>query len=123
MTGTSAFPPGRSQSTCSATVGLAPVNAFTSAASANFSSIVVAAPPCTNFPNRVPVLEKPHDGTSIRNPSSALHTLFALRSAAPAPSIAIAPSSQHQNVQIEIYSLLKQASSSRVHHFAINCQS
>src|SRR5690242_3209985 len=61
-------------------VGLAPVSALTSAASANFSSMVVAAPPCTNLPNRVPVLAKPQEGTSIRKLSRA----FPIRSVASA---------------------------------------
>src|ERR1700677_115339 len=103
---TSDLPPGRSQSTCKAIVGLAPVNEFPCAASLNFSSIVVAAPACTNFPNRVPVLEKPHEGTSIRNPSRALH-IFSV-SLGDAPIIFILSSHLSTKLRkLEIYSLLK----------------
>ena len=66
---TSAIPFGRSHSTCRASVGVLPVRRLTSAASANFSSIVEAAAGCVNFPNRVPVLAKPHEGISILNSS------------------------------------------------------
>src|ERR1700677_1809943 len=102
---TSDLPPARYQSTCKAIVGLAPVNEFTCAASLNFSSIVVAAPACTNFPKRVPVLEKTHDGTSIRNPSRALQIF----SATPAPFIAIVRflSKLNKLRKTEIYFLLK----------------
>src|SRR5258708_2649775 len=36
--------------------------------------MVVAAAAWINFPKRVPVFAKPHDGSSILNLSSALHT-------------------------------------------------
>ena len=42
--------------------GVTPVSRFTSAASANFSSMVVAAAACTNLPKRVPVLANPQGG-------------------------------------------------------------
>ncbi len=71
--GTSFSPLGRSHSTCRATVGVTPVSRFTSAASANFSSMVVAAAACTNLPKRVPVLANPHEGISIWKESSALN--------------------------------------------------
>src|ERR1035438_9344253 len=63
--GTSSTPLGRSQSTCRARVGVTPVRRLTSAASANFSSIVEAAAACTNLPKRVPVLANPQEGISI----------------------------------------------------------
>src|ERR1035437_9206230 len=60
ISGTSPLPLGRSQRTCSATVGLAPVSLLTCAASANFSSNDVAAPACENVPKHVPAnLTKP----------------------------------------------------------------
>src|SRR4051812_34829005 len=67
-------PSGRSHNTCSATVGHTPVSACTCPASLNFSSSVEAAAACRNLPNRVPVFANPHDGSSIRKPSSALWT-------------------------------------------------
>jgi hypothetical protein len=63
--GTSAMPLGRSQSTWRARVGVTPVRRLTSAASANFSSMVEAAAACTNLPKRVPVLANPQEGISI----------------------------------------------------------
>src|SRR5207302_8813188 len=105
IAGTSALPPGSSPRTCSATLGLAPVSAFTCEASLNFSSVVVAAPPCTNFPNRVPVLAKPHDGTSIRKLSRALQTLCASGSAALAPLIAMVQSLHPTNLYKQKYAL------------------
>ena len=69
------IPLGQSQRTCRATVGQTPVKRCTCPASLNFSSVVVAAAACMNFPNRVPVLAKPQDGSSMRNVSSAAKTL------------------------------------------------
>ena len=68
-------PLGRSHSTCSASVGVTPVRRLTSAASANFSSMVEAAAACTNLPKRVPVLANPQEGISIWKESSALNCL------------------------------------------------
>ena len=79
------------------------------AASLNFSSIVVAAAACTNFPNRVPVFANPHEGTSIRKPSSASHTRLRIPFGCPStvdPHRSILP--LVQVLQTEIYSLLKQ---------------
>src|ERR1019366_8881893 len=100
ISGTSPLPFGRSQSTCSATVGLAPVSLLTCAASANFSSSVVAAPACENLPNLVPVLAKPHEGTSIRNPSSARKTRSVALAPAPAP---FTPITTPQKLQLRKY--------------------
>jgi hypothetical protein len=69
--GMSATPLGRSQSTWRASVGVTPVSRLTSAASANFSSMVEAAAGCTNLPKRVPVLANPQEGISIWNESRA----------------------------------------------------
>src|SRR5580692_2277729 len=69
---TSWAPPGRSHKTCSARVGHTPVQQWTCAASLNFSSIVAAAAGWRNLPNRVPVLVKPQEGSSMRKASSAL---------------------------------------------------
>src|SRR3954470_8510465 len=68
-------PRGQSHSTCKATVGQTPVRRCTCPASLNFSSVVVAAAGCINFPKRVPVLANPHDGSSMRNLSSAANIL------------------------------------------------
>src|SRR5450631_1472937 len=72
-TGTSLRPLGKSHNTCRARVGVTPVSRFTSAASANFSSMVVAAAACTNLPKRVPVFANPHEGISMWKLSSALN--------------------------------------------------
>ena len=64
-------PSGQSHRTCRATVGQTPVSRCTWPASLNFSSVVVAAAGWINFPNRVPVLAKPQDGSSMRKGSSA----------------------------------------------------
>src|SRR5207248_2576810 len=62
---------GKSHSTCNARVGHAPVSLWISPASLNFSSSVPAAAACRNLPKRVPVLAKPHDGSSMWKTSSA----------------------------------------------------
>src|ERR1700733_12871214 len=67
----SARPLGRSQRAWRAMVGVEPVSRCTSAASANFSSMVEAAASWINLPKRVPVLAKPHEGISIWKLSSA----------------------------------------------------
>src|ERR1700689_3631568 len=72
--GTSFSPFGKSQSTCRAIVGHAPVNWLTMPASLNFSAILVAAAGCTNLPKRVPVLANPQECNSILNRSSACQT-------------------------------------------------
>src|SRR5258708_8112686 len=71
-------PSGQSHRTCKATVGQTPVSRCTWPASLNFSSVVVAAAGWMNFPNRVPVLAKPQDGSSIRKVSSTLRILSVL---------------------------------------------
>src|SRR5947209_2606436 len=53
-------------------LGHTPVSLCTWPASENFSLMQVAAAGCTNFPKRVPVFANPHEGSSIRNASSAL---------------------------------------------------
>src|SRR5579872_1134374 len=73
-------PSGQSHRTCSATVGQTPVSRCTWPASLNFSSVVVAAAGWMNFPNRVPVLAKPQDGSSMRKDSIASNTRFLLPS-------------------------------------------
>ena len=86
-------------------VGLAPVSALTWPASANFSSMVVAAAAWTNLPKRVPVLAKPQEGTSMRKSSSAAQTRSASRTMFAG---IVRSSSQLQGIcPIEIYSLLK----------------
>ena len=72
--GTLATPSGRSHSTCNPMVGLAPVRRLICAASANLSSIEVAAATCRNLPKRVPVLANPQEGISMRKLSSAFAT-------------------------------------------------
>src|SRR5581483_4147551 len=71
MAGALSTPLGQSHNTCRAIVGQTPVTRCTCAASLNFSSVVTAAADCRNLPNRVPVLANPHEGSSIRNCSSA----------------------------------------------------
>src|SRR5688500_230229 len=79
-------PRGRSHWACSATVGQMPVSACTWPASLNLSSMVVAAAAWRNFPKRVPVFAKPHEGSSIRKASSAFETI----STTSAPGVMIA---------------------------------
>jgi len=66
-----ATPRGKSHSTCRATLGQTPVSRCTWPASLSFSWAVDAAAGWRNLPNRVPVLAKPQEGSSIRNFSSA----------------------------------------------------
>src|SRR5580700_11618406 len=68
---------GKSHFTCIATVGQHPVNPCTCPASANFSSVVVAAASWMNFPNLVPVFANPQLGSSIAKLSRALKTSMA----------------------------------------------
>src|SRR5579871_150322 len=117
---TSFIPPGISQSKCSEIVGLAPVRTFTCDASENFSSIVVAAPACTNFPNLVPVLAKPHDGSSIRKPSRALQIFSVSSPVLFVPSDAIA---NPLNSRFFYFgNILSIETSQRLHHLHRNCQ-
>src|SRR5580693_1877772 len=79
--GTLNLPSGKSQRTCTATVGQHPVNRCTWPASLNFSAVEVAAEACWNLPKRVPVLAKPQEGNSMRKSSSAFQTFFSRASA------------------------------------------
>src|ERR1700691_1746315 len=79
--GTLNLPSGKSQRTCTATVGQQPVKRCTWPASLNFSAVVVAAAACWNLPKRVPVLAKPQEGSSMRKPSSAFRTFCSTASA------------------------------------------
>src|SRR5580658_5415598 len=78
--GTLNLPSGKSQRTCTATVGQQPVKRCTWLASLNFSAVVVAAAACWNLPKRVPVLAKPQEGNSMRKLSSAFQTFCSVAS-------------------------------------------
>src|SRR6202142_3610412 len=55
----------------SATEPVIPVNRWTVAASSIFSNAVRGTPACGKIPKRVPVLTKPHDGSSTLRPDIA----------------------------------------------------